>query len=119
MGRKRPGVGAPVDLAVDLGARDVVGEVAGDRWIGALFSVSYVLEQAVCFDLEPLDTLAEGVVLPGTSAGLQGGKGTEYLCCVVRVAVRPDEVQVVLELPLRLVLLLLYLLEHGLKVHGV
>ena len=43
----------------------------------------------------------------------------EYLCGIVREAVLPDEVQVVLEFLFGLVLLLLDFLEHCLEIHWV
>ena len=58
---------APVDLAVDLRARYMVGEISGDVWIRAFFAIGDVHEEAFCFNFEALDALAEGVVLFGMS----------------------------------------------------
>lgn len=41
------------------------------------------------------------------------------LCSIISITVRPDQIQIVLELLLRLVLLLFHLPEHRLKVHRV
>ena len=42
-----------------------------------------------------------------------------HLIRVVTEAVRPNQIEIVLKFLLRLVLLLLHLLEHGLEIHGI
>lgn len=54
-------------------------------------------------------------------AGERGGrkKGGTYLRRVIRIAIRPNEIEIVPELALRLVCLLLHFLQHRLHVHRI
>ena len=77
--------------------------IGGGRYwrVQAVPTVRDVLEKPIGLLLKPFRTLTERVVVAR----------------IVNEAVRPDELEVVLELPFGLVLLLLDLSKHGLEIH--
>ena len=107
------------DMAVDSinsGCRPSRENIRGNDGIETVSPVSYVPQQSVGLGFQTHRTQPQRVVLR-VAAGESWVRSSEWAAAthlrgIVREAVVPDEIEVVLELPLRLVLPLLHLPEH-------
>ena len=92
--------------------------LAGNHWICPLLVVGDMLEEPFGLQLQAGGTLTERMVLCGGAPLLRHGsfvlEGGTHLRCIIRETVGPYQVQIILELLLRLVVPLFDLLEHGL-----